>query len=261
MAYCPFCGKQLPPDGVCSCQANKVNNAPAEAVQNAAPQQPVPQQVPPQAVPVAPAAPAGPNPFGEAFKLFGSVFKKPAETSQDVFTGKISVASGMVLGGLYFLVVWISMLLLLLGEGGHMKFLRAFGYGALAALFFCGMRVGAAALISVFAKNKNAGFVKVLAALCVDTIILDCVLIVMSLFQFATVYFAVFFMLIYVGLVFYQNIEMLKNLSTGMSKNKAFWLNVTLLCFYALIIMIAYIIYNNVVTASVADAFESLFDW
>ena len=232
---------------------------PAQQAPQAAPQQPVQPAAPVQ--PPVPKAPAGPNVFGEAFKMFPKVFKDPAGTNQDALDGKLPMGSVFVLGGLYFVVVWWSLTFLLFGTCG-IEFLPALGFGALGGLWFCGMRFGAAALISLFAKNPEAKTMKVLGAMCVDTLLLDCILVVMMLFQFATVYFAVFFMFIYLGVVFYQITELFNKLTKGnaVTSSKKFWFNVIIISAYAFLTMIAYIIYNNI-PLSAHKGIGSLSDW
>ena len=223
------------------------------------PVQPMPQQAPSAALQPAPVKPAGPNPFGEAFKTFGSYFVNPAGTRDKVLDGKVSIGAGLILGGLYFLVLWISMTLLLSGNGGHLKFLPAFGFGILAAIVFCGLKCGAAGLILLLSKRKGTGFARILATLCVDTVLADCILIIMSLFQFATMHFAVFFMLIYLALILYGNFETLRTLSTDASDNKLFWNNLVMICAYAFILMISYIIFCNIPAS--AYSISSIFSW
>ena len=223
-----------------------------------APGAPAPQQAP--AAPPVPKAPAGPNVFGEAFKMFPKVFKNPAGANQEALDGKLPVGSALILGGLYFFVVWWSLTFLLFGACS-IKFLPAWGFGALGGLFFCGIRCGAAFLISLLSKNKDAKFMKVLSALCVDTLLLDCILVVMMLFQFATVYFAVFFMLIYLGLIYYQNTELFRKLAVNAGTNAFFWFNVVLIACYAFLIMIAYIIYGEGIPYSAYKGLGSLSSW
>lgn len=236
-----------------------VQQAP-QAVQQAA--APVQQAAPAQ--PPVPKAPAGPSVFGEAFKMFGKIFKDPLGANQEALNGKLPTGSAFVLGGLYFIVVWWGLTFLLFGTCG-LKFLPAFGFGALGGVWFCGMRVGAAALMSVFAKNPNAKFMKVLSAMCVDTLLLDCILVVMMLFQFATLYFAVLFMFIYLILLFYQYIELFNKLTkdTAISSSKRFWFMVIIIAAYALLTMIAYIIFNNMPASAYKgwSSLSSFFDW
>ena len=234
----------------------------AAQVQQTAQAQPQQPQAPVQ--PAAPKAPAGPSVFGEAIRLFTLAFKNPLGAKQEVLEDKVPIGSPMILGGVYFFVVWWALTLLLVGSCS-IKFLPAWGFGALGGLFFYGIRCGAAFLISVFSKNPNAKFVKTVAAMFVDTVLLDCILIVMMLFQFATVYFAVFFLLIYLGLIFYQNTELFRKLSgtSGEASVKIFWFNVVVIIMYAFLIMIAYIIFNNMPASASKyySSISSLFDW
>jgi len=210
-----------------------------------------------------PAQPSGPNVFSEAFKMFGKVFSKAGEAGQDPLTGRLKPGSGAILLGLYFIVVWWSLTFLLFGNAfgfytglgavkkslGSMrlfiKFGPALGFGALGAAVFVGARVGAAGLIKAFSGNQNVPFANIFTTVFVDTIILDCILVLMMLFQFATFYFAVFFMIIYFGMMIYQHAVLLRRVSVKGSSNKRFWCMFALICIYALVIMICYLIFLN----------------
>ena len=272
------CGQRLDENG------NIVKAAAAAPAAPAAPQpapQPVPQVAPaPQPVQQAapapgglmtPGAPAGPQNgpqiaippappaastvvpnvtappiFGDAFKMFPKFFKNPSGANREALDGHLSFGASMILGGLYFLIAFFSMTFLYLGKGGPLKALPAFGFGALAALLYCGIRVGGAFLISLITKNPEVNFKKVLGAVCVDTIPLDCILLVMGLFQFISVYCAVIFMLIYLGVVLFQNAELYQKLVKNSGENKIFWMNIVLIASYAILIMLLFIIYRNI---------------
>ena len=201
-----------------------------------------PQNGPQIAIPPAPPAAStvvpnvtAPPIFGDAFKMFPKFFKNPSGANREALDGHLSFGASMILGGLYFLI-----------KGGPLKALPAFGFGALAALLFCGIRVGGAFLISLIAKNPEVNFKKVLGAVCVDTIPLDCILLVMGLFQFISVYCAVIFMLIYLGVVLFQNAELYQKLVKNSGENKIFWMNIVLIASYAILIMLLFIIYRNI---------------
>ena len=336
MAFCPLCGKQLPPNGVCTCRAG--SGAPAQDVtvqiqnppqqprpmqpQKAQPQQqrPMqpqqPQQAPQQQRPMqpqpgqpypqqgypqqqrpmqpqqgqpypqqpygqpqqgypqqpyggqpyqqAPAAPAGPNPFAEAFKAIPKCFTKPAEVSKDALDGKITLGSGFVLAGLYFVCTWLSLMFILLGKGSFMnlitgsmgyrsavgfRFLPAFLFGLLGAAIFLIIRIVSGVITYATCKNGTTNISKVLTAMFVDTVLPACVLFVGSLFQFATIYFAVFFFVIYFALILYKQIELIKNLSANISSNKIFIRFLLVLLWLALILTIAFLIYAQICTA------------
>ena len=207
MAFCMYCGSQIPDGGVCFCpkaQADAAARAaapqvappqfqpqqapqvappqfqPQQAPQAAAPQfqpQQAPQAAPPQFRPqqapqAAPQygqapygqapygqapqyqqAPAGPSMFSVAFGQFATIFTKPAETISNVVSGKVSFEAGMVLGGLYAIVVIISSMLwyLHLAHGG-----MAVLWGIITALLACGARAGMAAVIAAIGKNTGA---------------------------------------------------------------------------------------------------------
>ena len=73
MAFCPSCGKVLPPNGVCECGYTA---AAAPAPKNNG-----------QAGAPGAAGAAGSGAFGEAVNVFVGAFKNPATNSQGVFTG------------------------------------------------------------------------------------------------------------------------------------------------------------------------------
>ena len=207
-----------------------------------------PGQPPMQPYPPMPKVPSGPNPFGEAFKAFAAYFKNPSGTSKGIFEGKIPVASGLILGGLYFIVLLLSLTLFGFGVWSRTRFLRAFGYGSLATTIICGLKCGTAALIMAFSKNKSAGYVKILSSLCVDTVLIDCIVAFAGIIGLGAPVFAMFFLLLAIALCFYLNKETLTYLSGdagAATPNKMFWFNGILLASNALIYMITYVILVN----------------
>ncbi|MCR5431064.1 MAG: hypothetical protein K6E95_00745 [Lachnospiraceae bacterium] len=185
MAFCKYCGAQIPEGGVCNCpqaQAEAAGNVsqPAPAVQPApvapqpAPAAPQPAPVGQQPVPAVqpvpmyqpyPGNPAGNGFFGKAFAQFGSFFTKPVSLITDSVEGKIPFEATLVLGGLYAVVVWIMLMIVGFVSGaGPMSII----WSLLAAIVVCGFRVGIAALISVFAKGAGITFKKSLAV-CLTT--------------------------------------------------------------------------------------------
>ena len=203
------------------------------------------QPMPGMQAPRPPKAPSGPNPFGIAFKTFASYFTNPAETSKGIFEGKIPVAAGLILGGLYLIVLMLSLTLFSFGAYGRYRFLRAWGFGTLAATLIAGVKCGVAALIMVFSKNKSVNFVKILSALCVDTVLVDCIVVFAGLLGIGTAKFAMFFLLIAIALVFYYNGKTLKYLAGDYGKsspNKMFWFNGVLIASNAFIYWISFIL-------------------
>lgn len=177
MAFCKYCGAEIPDGGVCSCpqaQAEAAGNSPqapvaevqpvaAPAVQPAAPAvQPAAPAV--QAVPAA--APAA-NYFGEAFKQFVKLFTKPTSLVKDSIEGKISFEASIVLAGLYGVVVWIMNMItgFVVGAGWE-----SILWSLLATVVICGFRFGTAALFMLFGKKKGLTYKKSLLTCFVTTI-------------------------------------------------------------------------------------------
>jgi len=310
MGFCPLCGKQLPPNGICSCGNNVNMNAAPNMVQQPAPngyQQPVQPQMPQQQIQAQPQTPqaqpqmqpqpqmqaqsqmppqqqippqqaqyqqgaqqpvymfmpnnpqgqmntpvymvkvpSGPNPFVEAFKAFGDCFVHPGTACLGVFDGKIPVGSGFVMLGIFFIITWLSTLLYFIGTGGR-NFAPALGWGALMATIFCIVKFIPAAIICAFREKKEIDYVKILSATLINTALLDCILFIMSLFQFATGYFVTFFLTLYFGIVFYQNISIERALSENQSPDKRFWCNVVLVTLYGLVYLLIEILLTKVI--------------
>ena len=191
MAFCKYCGSQIPDGGVCGCPQAQAAAAAAsqpapQPVPQAAPQpapqvapQPVPQpasqyqqapqyqQVPQGYQPYPAPVPAGPNAFGEAFKQFGTFFTKPFALITDAVSGKIPTASGFILGGLYVLVAWIMLMItcFVMGVGG-----LSILWSLIAAIVIGGVRFGIAALISGLCKKDGLTFMQSVNACLVASI-------------------------------------------------------------------------------------------
>ena len=244
MAFCPSCGKVLPPNGVCECGYTAA---------------PAPQNNGQAGTPGAAGA-AGSGAFGEAVNVFVGAFKNPATNSQGVFTGKISPTAGFILGGVYALGAWLSLMLILLGKGsfvnliagamfgatGGFSFLPAFLFGLLGAVIFVLIRFISSILIYALCKNNAVNIPKIFAAQCVDTVLPGCVLLIGALFQFITIYFAVFFFIIFGCIILYQQIDLIKKLSGNINSNKLFIRFVIYLLCMAVILTIAYLIYVKI---------------
>lgn len=244
MAFCPSCGKVLPPNGVCECGYTAAAPAPQNNGQAGAP---------------GAAGSAGSGAFGEAINVFVGAFKNPATNSQGVFTGKISPTAGFILGGVYFLGLWLSLMLILLGKGsfanlmasqigtvGGFRFAPALLFGLLGAFIFCVVRFISSILIYAICKNGAVNIPKIFAAQCVDTVLPGCILLIGALFQFITIYFAVFFFILYACVILYQQIDMMKKLSGNINSNKLFIRFVVYLLCMAVILTIMYLIYVKV---------------
>lgn len=243
MAFCPSCGKVLPPNGVCECGYTAA---------------PAPQNNGQAGAPGAAGA-AGSGAFGEAINVFVGAFKNPATNSQGVFTGKISPTAAFILGGAYCFITWITLMLMLLGKAGMvnldgnvsgMKFLPAFLFGLLGAVVFVIVRFISSILIYAICKNGAAGIPKIFAAQCVDTVLPVCVIFVGSLFSFISIYFAVFFFIVFALIVIYQQIDMIKRLSGNVNANKLFIRFVIYVLVMALILTILYLCYFKISTAT-----------
>ena len=161
MAFCKYCGAEVPDGGVCGCAqaqaeaaGNAVQPAPAQEAQPAA-----------SAVQTVPAAVPGVNYFGEAFKQFATLFTKPTALVKDSIEGKIPFESSVILGGLYAVVVWIMTMIVGFVEGaGPLSIL----WSLIATIVICGFRFGVAALLMLFGKNGGLTFKKSLSA-CMTT--------------------------------------------------------------------------------------------
>lgn len=232
MAFCPSCGKVLPPNGVCECGYTAAAPAPQNNGQAGAP---------------GAAGAAGSGAFGEAVNVFVGAFKNPATNSQGVFTGKISATAGFILGGLYCLGLWLTLTLMLLGLG--MKFLPCMLFGLLGAVVFIIIRFISSILIYALSKNNAVNVPKIFAAQCVDTVIPGCVLLLGALFGFITVYFAVFFFIIYFSIILYQQVDILKKLAGNINANKMFIKFSLFVLWLAFIGTICYLIFIQVSTS------------
>ena len=237
MAFCKYCGSQIPDGGVCGCpEAQAAAQAAAQVAAQVAPApQPVPQAAP-QAAPqpvVQPApqyqqapqgyqpyqapVPAGPNPFGEAFKQFGTFFTKPLALITDAVSGKIPAAAGFILGGLYVLVAWIMLMItcFVMGVGG-LSVLWSF----IAAIVIGGIRFGIAALISALCKKDGLTFMQSVNACLVASI--PCT---MCWFLYGTLgllggAFKEFFFIAAIAFAFLYYVALIENFVKD--KNKAF---------------------------------------
>ena len=216
MAFCPSCGKVLPPNGVCECGYTAAAPAPQNNGQAGAP---------------GAAGAAGSGAFGEAVNVFVGAFKNPATNSQGVFTGKISTTAGFILAGAYCLITWITLMLMFLGKAAiinidgnvmGMKFLPSFLFGLLGGVVFVIVRFISSILIYVFCKNSAVNIPQIFAAQCVDVVLPACIILVGSFFTFISIYFAVFFFILYALIVVYQQIDLIKRLSGNVNSNKLF---------------------------------------
>ena len=248
MAFCPSCGKMLPPTGVCDCGYN--------ANAGAAPQN-YGQQAAGAGAPGAAGA-AGSGAFGEAINVFVGAFKNPATNSQGVFIGKISPTAGFILGGAYCLLMWITLMLMFLGKApiininGNlmgMKFLPAFLFGLLGAVVFVILRFISSIFIYALSKNNAVNIPKIFAAQCIDTVLPGCILLIGSFFTFISLYFAVFFFILFAMIIVYQQIDMLKKLSGNINNNKLFIRFVLYVLYVALILTILYLCYVKITSA------------
>lgn len=244
MAFCPSCGKVLPPNGVCECGYTA---AAAPAPKNNG-----------QAGAPGAAGAAGSGAFGEAVNVFVGAFKNPATNSQGVFTGKISATAGFILAGAYCFLMWITLLLMFLGKApminldgnvSGMKFLPAFLFGLLGAVVFVVLRFISSILIYVLSKNNAVNIPKIFAAQCADICLPTCILFVGSLFSFISIYFAVFFFIIFAMIIIYQQIDLLKRLAGNVNANKMFIKYVIYVLCVALIMTILYLCYFKISTA------------
>ena len=242
MAFCPSCGKALPPNGVCECGYNA---AAAQAQNNLKP------------VTGASGA-AGSGAFGEAINAFVGAFKNPATNSQGVFTGKISTSAGFILAGAYCLITWITLMLMFLGKGAiinaggnsmGMKFLPSFLFGLLGGVVFVIVRFISSILIYVFCKNSAVNIPQIFAAQCVDVVLPACIILVGSFFTFISIYFAVFFFILYALIVVYQQIDLIKRLSGNVNSNKLFIRFIVYILCMALILTILYLCYVKITSA------------
>ncbi|MBR4780951.1 MAG: hypothetical protein IK014_06295 [Lachnospiraceae bacterium] len=237
MAFCPSCGKVLPPNGVCECGYTAA---------------PAPQNNGQAGAPGAAGA-AGSGAFGEAINVFVGAFKNPATNSQGVFTGKISPTAGFILGGLYCLGLWLTLTLMLLGCS--MSFVPSMLFGLLGAVVFVIIRFISSILIYALSKNNAVNIPKIFAAQCVDTVIPGCVLLLGALFGFITTYFALFFFIIYFSMILYQQISMLKKLAGNINANMMFIKFSLFVLWLAFIGTICYLIFNQVLIAQVKSFF------
>ena len=242
MAFCPSCGKALPPNGVCECGYNA---AAAQAQNNVKPA-------------AGASGAAGSGAFGEAINAFVGAFKNPATNSQGVFTGKISTSAGFILAGAYCLITWITLMLMFLGKGAiinvagnamGMKFLPSFLFGLLGAVVFVIVRFISSILIYVFSKNNAVNIPQIFAAQCVDIVLPACLILVGSFFTFIAIYFAVFFFILYGCIVVYQQIDLIKRLSGNVNSDKLFIRFVIYILCMALILTILYLCYAKITTA------------
>ena len=246
MAFCPSCGKALPPNGVCECGYNA---AAAQAQNNVQPAAGAPSS----------AGAAGSGAFGEAINVFVGAFKNPATNSQGVFTGKISTTAGFILAGAYCLITWITLMLMFLGKGAiinvdgnvmGMKFLPSFLFGLLGGVVFVIVRFISSILIYVFSKNNAVNIPQIFAAQCVDVVLPSCIILVGSFFTFISLYFAVFFFILYAFIVVYQQIDLIKRLAGNVNSNKLFIRFIIYILCMALILTILYLCYVKITSAT-----------
>ena len=287
MAFCKFCGSQIPDGSICGCPqaqaaagavAPQAAPAPAPAAAPQAPQPaPAPQGYPqapqgypqapqgypqaPQGYPQAPmgyqpypAAPAGPSPFGVAFSQFATFFKSPFGLVKDSIDGKISMAASMILGGLYALIVWLSLMTVGLVKGmGGLFVLWSF----LIMIGIVGVRVGIAAILPVFGKSRGLTFNKSFTACFVTTIPSTmCWFLFGSLGLVGYVLQDFFFVAAALFAVVYYVVIITE---TALTKDKALVASFIVVAAYALVLGLMHYLFNNVwVVGQAAAALRSI---
>jgi len=258
MAFCKYCGSPIPEGGTCTCP-----DAVAEAQKNAAAAAPAPEQAPapaPAAAPApapapapavaqtAPAPAAGPNPFKEAFAQFGEFFKCPLKILDNAIEEKVSLPAAFILGGLYALVIFLAFMFLFLSlyVGG-----MSVVWGLLAAVGFCGVRIGITALAMAFGKKGSFSFKKVLTVACVTTVPLSMIYCLFCVFGLITMNAATIFITFAVIVAFAYYYELVQKVVED--KGKAFALSFII----AIILALCIFFYNLYVEKVIGYSYES----
>ncbi|MBE6985286.1 MAG: hypothetical protein E7434_06740 [Ruminococcaceae bacterium] len=210
--FCTSCGKPLPENGVCSCNAQM--NAPQQPYpqqpypqyqpQQPYPQQPYPQQpyapYPQQPYAPYPAYPVrqGPSAFSKFFKTIADYFKDPVGTSRSVLE-KRDILSGSLTAALCVILALLGSMLYIV--------VQDFDFGSrvpawivmsiFAPAIAIGITFGVLFLLSKIAKNPTDP-VGLLSATCINALLPACLLAAsMLLGMIGTIVFEIFAILMF----------------------------------------------------------------